>query len=83
MLYSTIRKSRAELNTKLGPQALQLAHNNAVTVIHRERPNWTSVMVNSIGWEIIRRIDWGNPALMHKDFTWVVKQYLNLLCPQT
>lgn len=82
MIKVNYRMTRAELGTQLGPNAMQLAHNTAVTVIHQDRPQWTSAMVNSVAWDILQAIDWNNPALMHKDLKWIVKQYLNTLCPK-
>ena len=77
-----LRATRVELNNTLGPKALQLAHAEAVMVIRQERAQWTAAMADSVGWDILKAIDWNNPALMHKDLKWIVKQYLNALCPK-
>lgn len=77
-----MRRTRTDLSNTLGPKALQLAHNEAVIVIRQERQQWNAAMADSVGWDILKAIDWNNPALMHKDFKWIIKQYLNALCPK-
>lgn len=77
-----IRRTRTDLSNTLGPKALQWAHNETVMVIRQERQQWTAAMADSVGWDILKAIDWNNPALMHKDLKWIVKQYLNALCPK-
>ncbi len=80
-MYNT-RCTRVDLQNALGPKTLQFAHNEAVKVIRQERTQWTAAMAESVGWDILKAIDWNNPALMHKDLKWIIKTYLNALCPK-
>lgn len=74
--------TRSEMSNALGPKALQQAHIDITKIIRNERPTWTAIMAESVAWDIIRRIDWSNEALMHKGIEWITRRYLQVLCPK-
>lgn len=75
-------KPPASQRKQMSPQFLRMAHTNIVKRIKYRRPTWTTEMRDAVAWDIIRRIDWDNDALMHKSLEWITDRALQSMCPQ-
>ena len=75
-------KTPAGQRQQMSPQFLQMAHTAIVKRIKHRRPTWTTEMRDAVAWDIIRRIDWDNDALMHKSLEWITDTTLERMCPK-
>ncbi len=75
-------KTPAGKRTQPSPKVLQIAHADIANRIKQQRPTWTMQMRDAVAWDILRRIDWDNEALMHKSLAWITDYALNTMCPK-
>lgn len=67
---------------QMSPEFTALAHQRVMSRVKQQRPSWTTEMCDSVAWDIVRRIDWNNEALMHKSLEWMTDTSLNSMCPK-
>lgn len=60
----------------MGEKALKLAKEDILKTIQNIRPEISTEEMESLSEEILKEIDWDNPALMHKGIAWIVDFYL-------
>lgn len=86
MYQYTIRvpgeKTPASQRKQMSPQFLQMAHADVVNRIKYRRPSWSTEIQDAVAWEIVRRIDWNNDALMHKSLEWITDTTLQRMYPK-